>query len=743
MISDLKGGTAKVVPPFALPMSTASTGLSIASSYNVSVVLVSFLIAALASFVALGLARRLYRASSSAMGRIWWGSGALIMGTGIWAMHFVGMQAFQAPITLGYEGSLTLLSWAAAVFSSAVALGIAANSRIKGGSWWAAAVAMAGGIAGMHFLGMHAIQMSIPIEWDYALVAVSLGVALLASAAALAMLRAMQYLQGHMLLGFQVLASAVMALAICGMHYIGMAAASFAEGAECLSANALNGPELTLMITITTTVLLVATLLVQALDARFQSTSFRLNRSLRISNARLQAANEELRQRAFTDPLTLLPNRLLLEDRLSNAILRLNRTNHHGVQEYLAVLFVDLDGFKPINDSFGHAVGDAVLQGVAQRLKAQSRSCDTVARVGGDEFLLLLENIHSLEDGLLVAQRVLQALAQAFEVMGRKLHISGSIGVALYPAHSSAQQLIAHADTAMYEAKRKGGNACVVFEPAMGKDPAEQLQLQNDLRTALQTQQISMYYQPKVDAQSGHVMAVEALMRWHHPVHGMVSPQVFIPLAERCGMIHALGQLAITQSCRQLGLWARQGLRMRVAINISVQQLRASDLADFLAKSMCDHGLQPQQVLCEITESVAMEDTQTTQRALEQLRQLGVYLSIDDFGTGYSSLSYLRQLQVQQIKVDRSFIQDIDSSEAARAVVKAVIDLAHALGLRVIAEGVENVAQRDILLSMGCDGFQGFLFARPMPAEQLWAWMHAQPTSTPHKDALPHWQPQH
>ena len=713
-------------------MSIASTGLYIADHYNLSVVSVSFVIAALASFVALGLARRLHQASSSVMGRLWWGCGALIMGTGIWAMHFVGMQAFRAPITLGYEGSLTLLSWAAAVFSSAVALGIAANARIHGRMWWLAALAMGGGIAGMHFLGMHAIQMSIPIVWNHVLVAVSVGVALLASAAALAMFRAMQHLQGRLLLGFRVVASVIMALAICGMHYIGMGAASFAEGAECLSVNALKGPELTLMIAITTTVLLVATLLVQVLDARFQSTSFRLNRSLRISNARLQAANEELRLRAFADPLTQLPNRLLLEDRLSNALLRLSRTNHRHVQEHLAVLFVDLDGFKPINDSFGHALGDAMLQGVAQRLKGQTRACDTVARVGGDEFLVLLEGIRHGDDCVLVAQRMLDALAQSFELMGRKLHITGSIGIALYPAHSSPQQLIVHADIAMYEAKRKGGNACVVFEPSMGKDSAEQIQLQSDLRTALAEQQICMHYQPKVDAKSGRVTAVEALMRWHHPVRGMIAPDVFIPLAERSGMIHALGQLAITQSCQQLNAWARQGLEMRVAINISVQQLRTSELADFLAQTMQANGLQPHQVLCEITESVAMEDTQTTQRALEQLRKLGVRLSIDDFGTGYSSLSYLRQLQVQQIKVDRSFIQDITASEAARAVVQAVIDLAHALGLRVIAEGVENAEQRDILLAMGCDGFQGFFFGRPMPAEQLWAWMHAQPTVALH-----------
>lgn len=702
-----------------------------ASSYSGMEVVVSFLIAALASFVALGLARRIQQASSGVMGRLWWGCGALVMGTGIWAMHFIGMQAFHVDITLGYEGSLTLLSWAAAVFSSAVALGIAAHSRIQGWHFGMAAVAMGGGIAGMHFLGMHAIEMSIPIAWDPVLVVVAVGVALLASAAALAMFRTMQNLQGRMLIAFQVLAAGIMALAIGGMHYIGMAAASFAQGAVCLSSNALHGPELTVMITITTTVLLVATLLVQMLDARFQSTAFRLNRSLRMSNAQLQVANEELRQRAFADPLTQLPNRLLLEDRLRTAMARLERSNHLSVQERVAVLFVDLDGFKPINDSFGHAAGDEILLGVAQRLKEQSRASDTVARVGGDEFLLLLEDVRGLDDCLQVAHRVLHALTQSFEVMGKKLHISGSIGVAMFPDHSNAKQLLAHADAAMYEAKRKGGNNCVVFEPYMGKDSAEQLKLQNDLRSALAQQQIVMHYQPKVDAKSGRMVGVEALMRWQHPQRGMVSPEVFIPLAERSGMIQALGQWAITQACHQLGIWASRGMCMSMAINISVQQLRSSDLAGHLEQAIRANGLRPQQVLCEITESVAMEDTQTTQRALQQLRKIGVCLSIDDFGTGYSSLSYLRQLHAQQLKIDRSFIQDVTSSEAARAVVQAVVHLAHALGLRVVAEGVENAAQRDVLHAMHCDEFQGYFFARPMSPEHLWQWLQDQQVADP------------
>jgi len=691
------------------------------SSHDPLVVAASFVIAVLASFVTLDLARRV-RTSQRRIGLIWWLAGSLVMGTGIWAMHFVGMQAFRLPITLGYTGLMTLLSWVAAVGASAVALGVASLSRFRAGQLAVGALAMGGGICAMHYIGMQAMEMSIAIVWDWKLVALSVAVAVLASASALSIFHLLHRVNNTRRPLYQGVASVVMAIAICGMHYTGMAAASFPEGSVCLSANALGGPGLTAVIIIATGMLLISTLFTSILDARLQSTARLLTQSLQESNAKLQDANAELQQRAFADALTGLPNRLLFEDRLIHALLRLERANHHRVEERLGVLFVDLDGFKPINDSFGHAAGDAILMGAADRLRAEARESDTVARVGGDEFLMLLEDVNNAADCIAIANRVLAALSQPFEVAGKQVQIACSIGVVVHPDHGDRHKLVANADAAMYAAKRAGGNCYALFEPHMGSDASDQLELQNDLRQAIKRGQMSLHYQPKIDGKRGSINGVEALLRWNHPERGMVSPLDFIALAERFGIINQLGAWVIDEACRQMADWARSGMRMRVAINLSVHQLRESGLADRIGAALAFHGVDASQLLCEITESVAMEDTQATQRTFEGLAKIGVFLSIDDFGTGYSSLNYLRQLPAKQLKIDRSFVNDLEHQEDARAVVHAVVRLAHALGLRVVAEGVETSGQRDILLAMRCDELQGFFYARPMPPDTLLSW---------------------
>lgn len=390
------------------------------------------------------------------------------------------------------------------------------------------------------------------------------------------------------------------------MHYTGMAAAQFAVGAVCLSAGELGGPGLTAMVFMATGMLLVSTLFTSILDARLQSTALRLTQSLQESNARLQAANDELQKRAFADPLTDLPNRLLFEDRLTHALLRLDSTNHLRVEDRLAVLFVDLDGFKPINDSFGHAAGDAILRGVAERLQHEARESDTVARVGGDEFLILLEDVTDVAACVTVANRVLSSLSKPFEVAGKNVQIASSIGIVVYPGHSDRSKLVANADAAMYAAKRAGGNCYALFEPHMGSDASEQLDLHNDLRHALDRGELALHYQPKIDGIRGQISGVEALLRWSHPKHGMVSPVVFIALAERFGLIGRLGNWVINEACRQMAEWAHSGLRMRVAINLSVHQLRESDLVERIERALQSNALDASQLLCEITESVAM-----------------------------------------------------------------------------------------------------------------------------------------
>jgi diguanylate cyclase (GGDEF)-like protein len=687
----------------------------LSASYDPWVVAASVVIAMFASYVTLDLAKRV---SSGDRGEalVWWTAGSVAMGTGIWSMHFVGMLAYSLPIELGYTQLLTFLSWVTAVGASGVALWIASRGALTALRLALGSLVMACGICAMHYIGMAAIDFAPGIVWNYAFVAASAVVAWVASAAALLIFFWLRRVQRHQL-AWQVLAAGIMGFAISGMHYTAMLAVNVPLGAVCLSVTALAPQGLKPLVVLASNGVLALTLL-----GSMHSKAARLAKSL-------QSANGELQKYAFLDALTGLPNRTLFEDRLAHALSRCIRETGRdsgGDPRKLAILFIDLDGFKPVNDSFGHAAGDIVLKEAAQRLRGAARDCDTVARVGGDEFLLMLEDVHGIPDTVMTAQRVVDALSLPFRLAAdRELRISCSIGIVVYPDHGGADKLVINADAAMYAAKRAGGANYAVYESHMGANATEQAELHHDLRQAIERKELSLHYQPKVEGRRGTVVGVEALLRWRHPQHGMISPTVFIPLAERFGTIHALGNWVIDEACRQVEQWARDGVRMRVAINVSARQLRQPDLVERIEAALARHGLDASQLLCEITESAAMEDVKTTQRTFEGLARIGVFLSIDDFGTGYSSLSYLRQLPARQVKIDHSFVKDIEASADARAVVDAVIRLSHALGLSVVAEGVETKVQRDILVELDCDELQGFYLARPMPAADVLDWVRA------------------
>jgi diguanylate cyclase (GGDEF)-like protein len=606
--------------------------------------------------------------------------------------------------------------------ASGVALWVASKADYGLRRIAVASLAMAVGICGMHYIGMAALDMAPPIVWHAPTVLLSLLIGLGASAAALFIFKYLGNAHSNHRIAFQFLASVVMGIAICGMHYTGMAAASFPADSVCLSAGQLGGTGLTAIVGLASGLLLLGTLFTSILESRLQLVARRLSRSLEEANAELTQANQELQKRAFTDALTGLPNRVLFEDRLRHALARMNRANQLQVEERIAVLYVDLDGFKPINDSFGHSAGDRILCVAAERLARTTREGDTVARIGGDEFLLLLEGVRDRAECAEAANRVLRALGEPFNVQGKQLQIACSIGIVLHPEQGEPDKLVANADAAMYEAKRAGGGNYVMFESHMGADAAKQLQLQSDLRRAVELKQFELYYQPKINGTGHGISGVEALVRWNHPQHGLIGPTEFIGLAERFGLIVHLGDWILDEACRQIAQWQAQGTRMCVAVNLSVMQLREVDFVARVERALLRHNVPASLLLCEITESVAMEDIKATQRTFEGLARVGVFLSIDDFGTGYSSLSHLRKLPARQVKIDRSFVQDLQTKEDARAVIDAVIRLAHALGLSVVAEGVENEAQRDILIAMGCDELQGFLFSRPLPAGDLLDW---------------------
>jgi diguanylate cyclase (GGDEF)-like protein len=419
------------------------------------------------------------------------------------------------------------------------------------------------------------------------------------------------------------------------------------------------------------------------------------------------------------DALTGLSTRLGLEDKLAAALARCDARERR-----VALLYIDIDGFKPINETHGQRTGDRVLREMGQRLQRLGRTTDVVARMDGDEFLMMLDGDPDMSSAALVADRVRDTLQQPCVVGGESVALSCSIGIVLYPDHGPKAKLIARADTAMRSAKQAGGNMHCLFDAHMDGDLHAGIDdLQRDLRQALQTHDgLSLHYQPKVDGRTGQITGVEALLRWQHAQLGSIGPAVFVPVAERFGLIGKLGQWVIDEACAQVRAWMDQGLQMRMAINLSVHQLRQADLVEQVQQSLSRHRVPPEFITFEVSESAAMADAQALLDAFERLAQSRVSVAVDGFGAGYASLSHLRKLPAKQLKIDRSLVQGVDAEGDAQAIVRAVIKLAHAMGLQVVAVGVETLAQQLTLQRMGCDLLQGHLYAQAMPPERLRAW---------------------
>ena len=439
--------------------------------------------------------------------------------------------------------------------------------------------------------------------------------------------------------------------------------------------------------------------------------------SLRQARRQRQAERQKTAPSADLDVLTALPNRTALESRLAQAVARCDSERRR-----LALLIINLDGFKPVNATYGHQIGDLLLKHASRRMRRLMQPKDMLARLGSDVFAVLLTQQTEREPLTRLAERLIDAVGQPYRMGTKEVHLTCSVGIVLYPDHGDAERLIARGETAVQTAKRSGGARLGVFTAEMDEDMSHDLELLRDFRHALDNDGLDLAYQPKIDAASGRITAAEALLRWKHATRGDVPPTIFVALAERFGLVTRLGDWVIDRACRQAGLWAQAGLNMRVAINLSAQHLREPDLAQRVGQALSRNRIEPSRLTCEITETLAMENTQSTQATLAQLGLIGVHLSIDDFGTGYSSLAYLRKLPAKEVKIDRSFVMDLERSADARAVVDAVIKLTHALGKRVVAEGVETIKQRRILTEMGCDELQGFLFAHPMAADDLLQW---------------------
>lgn len=428
----------------------------------------------------------------------------------------------------------------------------------------------------------------------------------------------------------------------------------------------------------------------------------------------LEAANRQLRHLATHDALTGLPNRVLLEDRLQQAMARADRDG-----QLFALLVCDLDRFKLVNDSLGHRAGDALLQEVARRLLGVVRSVDTVARIGGDEFVLVLSPLTDRTEAEAATQRVLDGFQSPVTLDGVEVHTSPSVGIAFYPADgATVEELIAHADAAMYVAKQRGRNQAQCFVANMGDGTRDRIRFESDLHRALELGQFELHYQPKVDTATGAVRSAEALIRWHHPELGIVSPTEFIPVAEENGLIGAIGEWVLREACRQARAWQQQGFpSIRVAVNLSANQFRNGTLVDAIRGALTAAELDPRYLEVELTESAVMTYPEESIGVLEQLSAMGILVSVDDFGTGYSSMSYLRRFPIDKLKIDRAFINEVTARTDDASIVQAIVSLAHSLKLKVVAEGVETAEQLEFLKSLGCDQYQGYYFSRPLTAD--------------------------
>ncbi|WP_028620610.1 putative bifunctional diguanylate cyclase/phosphodiesterase [Pseudomonas sp. Ant30-3] len=676
-------------------------------TYSTSLVVVSLCVAILASYTALDLTGRIASAKGRAV-HFWTAGGAIAMGIGVWSMHFIGMLAFDLPIDLGYDVTLTALSLITAVLSCGFALWLVSQPQLPVWQLAFGALVMGAGISAMHYTGMAAMRMQPGIDYDPTLFSASLLIAVGASGAALWIAFRLRQHSPYVCL-IRGGAAVIMGIAIVGMHYTGMAAARFPDGSFCGAAvDGLNGKGLDSLVLVTTLAVLSIALLTSILDARLEARTASLAASL-------TEANRELRQLALHDNLTGLPNRMLLADRIDQAMAR--------VQEQggcFALMFIDLDGFKPVNDAFGHHMGDQLLREVGLRLREDLRSPDTLARIGGDEFVLLVQ-LEEANDALALAARQVGLIARSFRVAEHDLQISASVGIALYPGNGeTADELLMNADAAMYHAKGAGKNGYSFFDASMNSNARKQLQLLQDLRTALDQCQFSLYYQPKFDASNGRPVGAEALLRWVHPTQGMLLPDKFIDLAEKTGLIIPIGEWVLNEACRQMREWYVLGYTdWRIAVNLSALQFCHAGLVQSVAKALATHHLPANSLTLEITETTAMSDADASMTVLQELSNMGVDLSIDDFGTGYSSLMYLKRLPANELKIDRGFVRDLEHDSDDAAIVSAIVALGQALGLRIVAEGVETGVQQDFLTQLGCDSLQGYLLGHPLPADRF------------------------
>ena len=667
--------------------------------YSPTLVALSFVIAMMASYVALDLAGRLTIAKGRAV-FFWLTGGALAMGTGIWSMHFIGMLALHMPVAMAYDLPTTFASMVIAVIVSGFALFTVGRTTLTGSRLASGGVVMGFGIVGMHYTGMAAMEISPDVTYDVAVVAASAAIAVVASWAALWL--AFTLRSGTVTGGIwkRIGSAAVMAAAICGMHYTGMAAVHFSDQTIItVPLDQVNSLWLASVIAGFATLFLGATMFISVLDGELVR--------------RLEAANLMILELAQTDGLTGLANRRSLLERLKIAFAGIKRGGNN-----FSVLYFDLDRFKDVNDTLGHAAGDALLKEVTSRLRKVVRETDLLARLGGDEFAILNTNAPSPMASGTLAAAVARAVAIPFTIGDTDVQVTASIGIASYsPELTEPEDMLKQADLALYRAKAEGRNCYRFHSAELDAKVHERVTIADELRVALDRRHLELHFQPVIDLATRRIVALEALTRWNHPTRGLLFPDAFISIAETTGSIAALGRWAFDAGCQQLRAWQDLGIAPPVvAVNLSAIQFRSAPHLDVdIAASLSKWGIDAGAMELEVSDSDWREMIERHDSAIARLRQLGVRIAIDDFGIGHVSLDELARYPIQRLKVAQALLARVASDPKHANVVRAAVRMGHELGITVVAEGVETEAQARLVMTAGCEQAQGYYFGRPIP----------------------------
>lgn len=687
-------------------------------THNPFLVLLAYLVACAAGFGTLDMAERVGHVDNPTAKRRWRWIGAACLAGGIWSTHFISMLAFQAPIAIHYEVFMTVASLLIAMVASLFAMQTLSHAQLHFHQYLVASIWMGLGIALMHYVGMSAMRSEAQVYFSGALFGLSVAIAIGASLAALLLSHYLRSGSGmfHQLLKYG--ASLVLGAGILSMHFTGMAAMQLLLPTGAVPPLPIdNHPtQLGLSVAVITLLVIGSSISAALADKKLQHKE----RDLRRVNtllSELDQARASLQQVAHYDALTSLLNR-----RGFNQIFAEKLAQKSLDGGMLAVIFLDIDHFKRINDSLGHDAGDELLTVLAGHIKSSVRSHnDVVARFGGDEFCILI-NIHHRDEARHMAQRIMLKMKEPIELAGRRMVMTTSIGISVFPEDgTTSEELLKTADLALYQSKDGGRNSLNFFSSNLKTRASLELQLEEELRNALRNQkELVLHYQPILDLRKGKVTRLEALVRWQHPVHGLLAPDRFIGIAENNGLIAELDNWVLRQACADLSWLTEQGHPdLSMAVNCSALNLARDELADEIEYALRSSGIAASRLELEVTENALMGNISSTLILLRQIRALGVSLSIDDFGTGYSSLSYLKRLPLNTLKIDRSFIQDIPKSTTDMEIVQAIIGMAHTLHLQVITEGVETAQQLELLIKHGCDYVQGYLLSAAVPANEV------------------------